>query len=102
MDDPMSLVLFFLFLPVLKRVLRRDDARCADERARDALNEWIRTHPGMSLAQPQGRRLIEERIRARKAYEKACPAIEDGGVLVRYLEACRDDGCEVPAEYPMP
>jgi len=78
------------------------DAKGRNDAARDALNKWLDAHPNASFAMPRAQALLRERLDAWKAYVKACPALDDGGVMERYLEGCLEDPPERPAERPMP
>jgi len=78
------------------------DARRRNDAARDALNAWLDAHPHASFAAPRAQQLLRERLEAWRAYVKACPALDDGGVMERYLAGCLEDPPERPAERPMP
>lgn len=78
------------------------DARRRNDVARDALNAWLGAHPNASFAMPRAQALLRERLEAWRAYVKACPALDDGGVMERYLQGCLEDPPDRPAERPMP
>ena len=102
MDELFALLLLALWLPQFRRCVLIDRARTENDRARDALNGWIATHPDCSLASPRAQTLIRERLTAWNAYVKACPVLGDHGVLERYLRAYLEEPADAPAPYPMP